>query len=42
MGLFAGHGALDQAELDNFGVDWVIHYSFEDVGKQSFLPIPSG
>ncbi|OOF91396.1 hypothetical protein ASPCADRAFT_211212 [Aspergillus carbonarius ITEM 5010] len=31
MGLFAGHGALEQAELDNFGVDWVIHYSFEDV-----------
>ncbi|RAH69068.1 anoctamin family protein [Aspergillus aculeatinus CBS 121060] len=31
MGLFAGHEPVDQAELDNFGVDWVIHYSFEDL-----------
>ncbi|PYH99787.1 plasma membrane stress response protein [Aspergillus ellipticus CBS 707.79] len=31
MGIFTGHGPLDQSEQDNFGVDWVVHYSFEEV-----------
>ncbi|KAB8237131.1 anoctamin family protein [Aspergillus alliaceus] len=30
MGLLTGSRELDRAEANNFGVDWVIHYQFED------------
>ncbi|KAF7590319.1 hypothetical protein BBP40_002969 [Aspergillus hancockii] len=30
MGLLWGDRQLDAAEANNFGVDWVIHYQFED------------
>jgi hypothetical protein len=33
MGLLWGDRQLDAAEVNNFGVDWVIHYQFEDTGR---------
>ncbi|KAE8352314.1 calcium-activated chloride channel-domain-containing protein [Aspergillus coremiiformis] len=30
MGLLTGSHQLDEADANNFGVDWVIHYQFED------------
>lgn len=32
MGLLTGSRQLDAADAHNFGVDWVIHYQFEDTG----------
>ncbi|KAL2866952.1 anoctamin family protein [Aspergillus lucknowensis] len=29
MSLFSSHKPADQAQWDNFGVDWVVHYQFE-------------
>lgn len=31
MSLFPGKGKFED-EQDNLGVDWVIHYQFEDLG----------
>ncbi|GMF72625.1 unnamed protein product [Aspergillus oryzae] len=33
MGLLTGSRQLDAADAHNFGVDWVIHYQFEDTVK---------
>lgn len=30
--LFFHNHRYDHAELDNLGVDWVIHYQFEELG----------
>lgn len=32
MSLFPGKGRYENEEQDNLGVDWVIHYQFEDIG----------
>ena len=32
MSFIPGYGKLDDDESDNFGVDWVIHYEFKNVG----------
>lgn len=33
MPFFSGSGKRDSDEDDNLGIDWVIHYVFEDVGE---------
>ena len=39
MGLLTGSRQLDAADANNFGVDWIIHYRFEDTGMLSFQSI---
>ena len=36
MALLTGSRQLDAADAHNFGVDWVIHYKFEDTGMLFF------
>lgn len=33
MALFSAYGPPDHSETDNLGVDWVVHYDFEGLGR---------
>lgn len=36
MSLTPNYRPAEQApQLDNFGVDWVVHYQFDDIGMSS-------
>ena len=38
MPFFSGSAKPDEDEYDNLGIDWVVHYVFDDVGLH--LPPP--
>jgi hypothetical protein len=33
MSLSPNYRPAEQAQLDNFGADWVVHYEFGDLGR---------
>ncbi|KAL4814951.1 calcium-activated chloride channel-domain-containing protein [Aspergillus spinulosporus] len=37
MSLTPNYRPPEQAQLDNFGVDWVVHYQFEDLGRSTAI-----
>jgi hypothetical protein len=33
MSLSPNYRPAEQAQLENFGVDWVVHWEFSDIGR---------